>query len=622
MAMSNDKNPKVYFTEVVLKYSFLAILFTQFTLIFAQAQNTKRSCFPAISKYKLIEHLKVKDIKPARLHVEIIKNGVDFNFTSIIEKEIREAVKFVDPLVPPPKKDFIWSSADVEKLIELVQNNYKFKVIILIANFQNDNPGKYEVKEKIYRQLYKETKQFPEICIDKLNEVITDTLTMQEIENFAEEKDELKANIVIWGKLVADEGFTNTIVYFTPLLRPRYLRLKQEYEETVEESVKSLETFTLRFKKPIDKTTYLILLSLGLYQFEKGGYDEALSRFDSALKVNTIPQDIINPGQLYYFRAYALNEKGIAEELNCSKDKAKEYFIEAVNSSIKAVETYQTEGSYYNLGVFLSKINRFPEALENYNKALIKNPSSRLAYYNRARIYSYQAEKSKDKKERDKLIELAIQDYTDAIKSDLHFAEAYNNLGNLKSKINRDSGIKDFEQAIKLKSNYLEAHINLARQLFITKEYEESIKTFDKAFKIIMDCNCIGTSRTIYLGGIDEAITSKPTKCSDNAKYRAIFMARLYRFRGLSKFQLGDKNKSKNSYNEAIADFSDSLELEQNFGVYWSRAISYRMLSEFEKAEKDLSEAIRLYENKGKDLNYISLLIERSKIYLDMKNWS
>ena len=104
----------------------------------------------------------------------------------------------------------------------------------------------------------------------------------------------------------------------------------------------------------------------------------------------------------------------------------------------------------------------------------VPNPQDHIFYNNRGIAYSKKGEH-----------DLAIKDFDKAIKLKSDYAEAYNNRGNVyDEKGDFDKAIADFNMAINLKSDYTEAYISRGSAYAKKYMFDESIKDLNTAIKI------------------------------------------------------------------------------------------------------------------------------------------
>jgi len=78
----------------------------------------------------------------------------------------------------------------------------------------------------------------------------------------------------------------------------------------------------------------------------------------------------------------------------------------------------------------------------------------------------------------------AIADYTQAIKLNPHFAEAYYFRGNSYSLADSDKAIADYTEAIRLNPRYAEAYYNRGWAYCWIEDYDKAIADFEAVLKI------------------------------------------------------------------------------------------------------------------------------------------
>ena len=130
--------------------------------------------------------------------------------------------------------------------------------------------------------------------------------------------------------------------------------------------------------------------------------------------------------------------------------------------------------AHYNLGVGLFHLDRFYDALQEFNKAIEINPEDPLAIQYRGRSY-YMLENFSS----------CLEDYETVVKLTPDDPVAYYNrgtaLGNIKNYL---GAIKDFEKAIELKPDYAEAYFNCGLvNLFQGRRHEACI-SWQKAHEL------------------------------------------------------------------------------------------------------------------------------------------
>ena len=205
-----------------------------------------------------------------------------------------------------------------------------------------------------------------------------------------------------------------------------------------------------------------------------------------------------------------------------------------VTSSRPAVSSKNAETCYNRGNVFFDK-GEYDLAITDYTAAIRLKPDYADAYNNRGAAYC-----AKDG------YNLAIADCTEAIRLKPDYAEAYSNRGNAYcAKNDYDLAIADCNEAIRLKSDYAEAYNNRGNAYCAKGEYDRAIA----------DCN--------------EAIRLKPD------------YAEAYNNRGNVYYDKGE-------YDLAIADCTAAIRLKPDYAdAYSNRSLAYQKKGESEKAKSD-----------------------------------
>ncbi|MBS1771455.1 MAG: tetratricopeptide repeat protein [Bacteroidetes bacterium] len=185
--------------------------------------------------------------------------------------------------------------------------------------------------------------------------------------------------------------------------------------------------------------------------------------------------------------------------------------------------------------------NETDEAYKYYDTAVRLEPNA-TNYYNRGVIWN-------DKGEYDK----AIADYNEAIKISVNYVDAYNNRGNSWSnKREYDKAIADYNEAIKINPNDADLYYNRGNSWDFMGEYDKAIADFNEAIRI------------------------KPN------------YAAAYNNRGYSL-------ENKGEYELALADFNEAFRLEPNSAdALNNRGVTFESKGEYELALADYEKANQL----------------------------
>lgn len=185
------------------------------------------------------------------------------------------------------------------------------------------------------------------------------------------------------------------------------------------------------------------------------------------------------------------------------------------------------------------------------------------------------------------LYEEAIVAYDQAIRLKPNYIEAYNNRGIAKSAIGQSfAAIADFDKAIEIKPDFAKGYTFRGAVKEDLGQNAAAIADYDKAIQITPDDAVVYYFRGMaketlkqYFAAIsdfDKAIQLKPD------------FAEVYHSRGESKVFLGQ-------YFAAISDFDKAIQLNpDNAEVYYNRGSVRLLLNQYRTAISDFNKAIRL----------------------------
>jgi Flp pilus assembly protein TadD len=153
----------------------------------------------------------------------------------------------------------------------------------------------------------------------------------------------------------------------------------------------------------------------------------------------------------------------------------------------------------------------------------------------------------------------AIEDYTEAIRLNPNYYQAYNNRGSARENLGDKKGaIIDFNSALKINPNYATGYYNRGvARLNLGDNDEVAMTDFNQALKINPNYAQAYVNRGIAhrrLGNPNKAIADHNQALKINPNF-----AYAYANRGISRFDLGDKQ-------EAIADLQKAADLFQQQG--------------------------------------------------------
>lgn len=229
-----------------------------------------------------------------------------------------------------------------------------------------------------------------------------------------------------------------------------------------------------------------------------------------------------------------------------------------------------------NLGVALSEVGKYEEAIEYYKRAISLDSHYSDPWSNIAVAYSMVGK-----------LDLAISSLHNAIKIMPYYAEAYNNLGTLYlNKKDYDQAEKVLNIALQIRPYYGKAYINLARIYLAKNEHQKAWEYAKKATEGDLD-NAMGFTGlgefSIAAGKYEEAIEAFKKAIALGENQPAIY------------FNLANAYFMAKRYDEAIPLYNKLVHLEPaNVNFLYNLAESYN-------AKGDITAALDLF-NRVKNL--------------------
>ncbi len=231
--------------------------------------------------------------------------------------------------------------------------------------------------------------------------------------------------------------------------------------------------------------------------------------------------------------------------------------------------------------------NKYSKAIEEFSKAISKNPNNSFAYNNRGIAYASL-----------KQYELAINDFSKAIELKPELLEPYNNRGFvLELKGETKLAIEDFSQSTRINENNEVAKNNLANARRKIGDLQQTINDLSEK--------------------IDQ--TTPPQFIPEDQKQE---VSNLYIERAIAKYELftqpkGQKPaticKTSQYCNMVIADLAISIQIEPNNPKsHRILGLTYRALENFDKALSSFNKSIEL------DKSDETALYERGWTYMEM----
>ena len=269
-----------------------------------------------------------------------------------------------------------------------------------------------------------------------------------------------------------------------------------------------------------------------------------------------------------------------------NRDLAEDYYTEEIRKA--AAQGHEFSENYFQRANFRAALDKYKEALADYDRAIELNPAYAVAYSNRGTATS---ELGRD--------EASVTDYDKAISLNPAYAAAYYNRGNAKQKLGRDeAAVADYDEAIRLRPGLAEAYGNRGTAKATLGRYEAAVADYNEVIRLNPDdaraYNNRGNVKSergqheAAVADYDEAIRLRPDDVD------------AYYNRGNAKQKLGRDEA-------AVADYDEAIRLRPDYAAaYYNRGHAKATLNQCEAAVTDFDEAIRLrpddaaaYYNRG-----------------------
>jgi len=209
-------------------------------------------------------------------------------------------------------------------------------------------------------------------------------------------------------------------------------------------------------------------------------FEREIEKYEKILKKDPGNAGVsLKCGQIYYQQAFRETTDAKTIEL---LDKTVEHYRRAIalnrKSLIPSTVFYHLGVAYFKKSLILGGDYFYYEAELEFRRALAKNPSLKEAHLYLGHIYSHQGRKKEAHQEYQKAGELGLVDPI----STFDLACKYKDSGQY------NEAIRFFNKAIATKGlkkeNLLEARLALGWLYYNKKDYEESIKEYEKALRI------------------------------------------------------------------------------------------------------------------------------------------
>jgi tetratricopeptide (TPR) repeat protein len=588
----------------IKRFSIFLIVYTVIIYIFAPTVLCKSSVLlPSVlsnlwqQKQPLslakIEALVKVPTPDKAIAVEIRRRGIDFEPDASTLEKLRK-------MGAGPRTISALQDNNNRKQAELQPSIISRKTVVTVANFKSLDDQNHAVTETILDQLRDSTKEYDDIQIQALGE----SITAQQGSEVARMKGrQNKAGIILWGWYSTTKEKVIINIHFEILQRPNQMLLRQE-KQTLILPLAELESFSIQMRLS-GEMTYLTLLTIGLTRLEVEDYDSAIDHFSTALAQSAVPENMIDPDNIYFYRGYAYYCKSYLfseDELdNAVKDLDK-----AIELNARKIKARLIRALIYFQRKEMEKV------ISDCDQIITYEPENAFPYLLRGLAYSIKGDHSRADNDYNKATQLSECDCPNGF---IYYIRGMVSL----AKGNFDQAIANMDQAIAsvdqdIKSNTFQAGF-LPVLFFIRggtyaakSNYQQAYADFNRALSLnpklawaYWGRGKIHHDKEEY----DRAIVENSIAIGLNPNFAEAYEAR------------GDAYRHKGDYNKAIVDLDRAIELNSNNAIlYYYRGLVCERKGELDQAIASLSQYI-LFENKDEDGYYYRAFVYERKGDLD-----
>jgi tetratricopeptide (TPR) repeat protein len=266
----------------------------------------------------------------------------------------------------------------------------------------------------------------------------------------------------------------------------------------------------------------------------------------------------------------------------------------------------KTLGTFLDRGILFSNRGDYEMAIEDFTEALKLDSNLAAAYVLRGRALYARA--SKVTAEQARFYEQAIEDFTRALRLDPNNVKIYFERGlAYLDKGDNDRAIADYNQAILLNPKYALAYINRGNAYGAKGDNDRAIASYNKAIRL-------NPKDAVAYNNRGLTYRAKGDNNRAIADYgRAI---RLNPNSATAYYNRGNMYFDKKDYDRAIADYNQAIFLNSNYAsAYNNRGRAYYYKGDYDRAIADYNQVIRLNPNSAAAYN------NRGRAYYGKKNY-
>jgi tetratricopeptide (TPR) repeat protein len=345
---------------------------------------------------------------------------------------------------------------------------------------------------------------------------------------------------------------------------------------------------------------------------------------DVVNKVNSLRKDLQKTRELEETRKKVEELSAEIERLKIALDK------DITNTKLIAQYMKAIEGitfiEMFRKGTELSISGKLPEAINELNDAILKNPRYALAYTIRAHLYTKLGKNG-----------AALEDASKAIKLDPNSAFAYVGRAYIYYRMHEsEKGLIDADKAIQLDPTYSYAYILRGIHLEQMGDYQKALEDGEKAVELSPNnahSYLIRSDIHSRLGNklqadwdLKRAVDLDPnsaevyivraTYAKSQGNYNSEALDYLNKaieidpYHIVAYFNRADIYIKNKEYKQAVADYSRAIDIAPKYLFYAHRGFAYNNLRQYQSAIEDCNEAIR------QKPDYVVAYIVRGSAYL------
>ena len=355
-----------------------------------------------------------------------------------------------------------------------VQHLPNNNMVILIAQFDGPGGQSNRVTETILRQLREATENYEDVEIIALGQAVTEQAGSAEARRIAEKK---KADIMIWGWYGQTADKVPISANFEVLEPPEYFPddLGNSASGNIQTfEITELNSFKLQTQLS-DEMSFLTLFTLGAADYAANNWEEAIDRFDDALRQIDEFSNNLDLVAIHFYRgtSYLYNER----------------FGDAVTAFDQALDIQPINHQILNnKGLALYELGQYDDAVTAFDQALDIQPIDHLALNNKGNTL-YELGQYDE----------AISAFNQALKIKPDYYEALNNKGVSLDRLGKhDEAISAFNQVLKIKPDSHQALYNKGVSYSLKNDANNTLIWLEKAITLNNDYRDIAKTSIFF----------------------------------------------------------------------------------------------------------------------------